>query len=407
LILYFCQKIALTKINTPQKKKKTLLLIGILLIAVNLRPSLAGIGPLVSDIKESTGLSNLLLGFLTTLPLIAFAVVSMLAPVFTKKFGIGRVLFAALILLTAGILIRSVSWLPALYIGTLLLGVAIAFGNVLLPTLTKQNFPANSGIVTSLYSSTIAIGAALSAGISVPLTNELNLGWRGSLRIWATLSFIAFCVWIPQLWRLKRVKSDRDFLQSMRNMMKQRLAWKVALFMGLQSFTFYVVLAWLPALLISRGYDNGFAGWMLSLSQATGILGSMLIPFLAGKQKNQRSIVAFLTTLEMLSLAGLLFFNFGSEWIWISILGFVLGGSFGLALLLLVLRAGDTETTTELSGMAQSIGYFIAASGPVLIGSIFDYTGSWDYLIIALIIAAIIKLFMGLEAGKQGTVSRM
>jgi CP family cyanate transporter-like MFS transporter len=331
----------------------------------------------------------------------------MLAPVFTKKFGIGRVLFAALILLTAGILIRSVSWLPALYIGTLLLGVAIAFGNVLLPTLTKQNFPANSGIVTSLYSSTIAIGAALSAGISVPLTNELNLGWRGSLRIWATLSFIAFCVWIPQLWRLKRVKSDRDFLQSMRNMMKQRLAWKVALFMGLQSFTFYVVLAWLPALLISRGYDNGFAGWMLSLSQATGILGSMLIPFLAGKQKNQRSIVAFLTTLEMLSLAGLLFFNFGSEWIWISILGFVLGGSFGLALLLLVLRAGDTETTTELSGMAQSIGYFIAASGPVLIGSIFDYTGSWDYLIIALIIAAIIKLFMGLEAGKQGTVSRM
>jgi CP family cyanate transporter-like MFS transporter len=397
----------LVKIDTPQKKKKTLLLVGILLIAVNLRPTLASIGPLVSDIEESTGLSNLLLGFLTTLPLIAFAIVSMLAPVFTKKFGIGRVLFAALILLTAGVLIRSMSWLPALYIGTLLLGIAIAFGNVLLPTLTKQSFPTNSGIITSLYSSTMSIGAALAAGISVPLAHEFGLGWRGSLRIWAALSFIAFCVWIPQLWRLKRVKSNRNFLHSMRNMMQQRLAWKVALFMGLQSFTFYVVLAWLPALLISRGYDNEFAGWMLSLSQATGILGSMLIPFFAGKQKNQRSTVAFLIALEILSLLGLLLFNFGSEWIWISALGFVLGGSFGLALLFLVLRAGDIETTTELSGMAQSVGYFIAASGPVLIGSLFDYTGSWDYLIIALIIVAVIKLFMGLEAGRQGTVKRI
>jgi CP family cyanate transporter-like MFS transporter len=394
----------LTKINTPKKKKKTLLLVGILLIAINLRPSLASIGPLVSDIRESTGLSSLLLGSLTTLPLIAFAVVSMLASVFTKKFGIGRVLFAALILLTAGILIRSMSWLPALYVGTLLLGIAIAFGNVLLPTLTKQNFPANSGIITSLYSSTMAIGAALAAGISVPLAHDLS--WRGSLGIWAALSFIAFCVWIPQLWRLKKVKSDRNFLQSMRNMMQQRLAWKVALFMGLQSFTFYVILAWLPDLLISRGNDNEFAGWMLSLSQATGILGSMLVPFFAGRQKNQRSTVAFLITLEVLGLLGLLLFDFGSEWIWISILGFVLGGSFGLALLFLVLRAGDTETTTELSGMAQSVGYLIAAFGPVLIGSLFDYTGSWNYPIIALIAIAIVKLFMGLEAGKQETVNR-
>lgn len=388
------------------KKKKALLLIGILLVAINLRPALASLGPLIDGIRISTGLSNVFLGLLTTLPLFAFGVVSMLAPVFTKKFGIGSVILFALLLLTIGILIRSMSWLPGLYIGTLLLGIAIAFGNVLLPSLTKQNFPTRAGLITSLYSSTMAIGASVAAGISVPLAHHYNLGWQGSLRIWAVLAALAFFMWIPQLWRLKKVVSNRNYLQAMKSMISQRLAWKIALFMGFQSYTFYVILAWLPDLLVSRGYDNGYAGWMLSLSQATGVLGSMLIPFIAGRQKNQRSIVVFLIALEVLSLIGLMFPNFGSEWIWIACIGFVLGGSFGLALLFIVLRSNDTETATELSGMAQSIGYFIAATGPILIGSLFDYSGSWTYPILALIGIALLKLYMGLGAGKQQTVKR-
>lgn len=189
-------------------------------------------------------------------------------------------------------------------------------------------------------------------------------------------------------------------------MMQQRLAWKVALFMGLQSFTFYVILAWLPALLVSRGFDNESAGWILSLSQATGILGSVIIPVFAGRKVNQRSTVVFLIALEIIGLLGLLLPGFGSEWIWVAIIGFVLGGSFGLALLFLVLRSSDSETTTQLSGMAQSVGYLIAAFGPVLIGSLFDYTESWNYPIISLILVAVVKLFMGLEAGKVGTVKQ-
>ena len=393
--------------STPHKKKRFLLLAAILLVAINLRPSLASIGPLIDDIRTSTGLSNLLLGLLTTLPLIAFGIVSMLAPIFTKKFGIGRVLLSALLLLTIGILIRSLDWLPALYLGTFLLGIAIAFGNVLLPTLTKQNFPSNAGIITSLYSSTMAIGASLAAGISVPLAHQFNLGWQGSLRVWAGLSFLAFCVWIPQSWRLKKANSDRNYLQSMKNIMRQKLAWKVALFMGLQSFTFYVILAWLPTLLIDRGYNDESAGWMLALSQATGIFGSLAIPYIAGKQTDQRAVIAYLIVLEVLSLFGLLIPGFAPAFIWIGIIGFVLGGTFGLALLFLVLRSSDTETATELSGVAQSVGYIVAATGPILIGSLFDYTGSWNYPIIALIIIAFAKLFMGLEAGKQGTVSRV
>lgn len=390
--------------STLPKRSNALLLAGILLIAINLRPALASLGPLVDDIRASTGLSNVLLGLLTTLPLMAFGVVSILAPVFTKKFGVGRVLLAAMALLTAGILIRSMAWLPALYIGTIMLGVAIAFGNVLLPSLTKQNFSSNSGLITALYSSTMAIGASIAAGLSVPLSE--TQGWRGSLRVWAILSFLAFCIWIPQVWRLKKGNSNRSSFHAMKNMFRQRLAWQVAMFMGFQSFTFYVFLAWLPELLVSRGYDHEAAGWMLSLSQATGIVGSMIIPFVAGKKPDQRSTVAVLIAMELIGLLGLLFQGFGPEWIWISIIGFVLGGCFGLALLLLVLRSSDTETATELSGMAQSAGYFIAATGPILIGSLFDLSGSWSYPIMALILIAFIKLFMGMEAGKQGAVTR-
>lgn len=404
--LTFVKKHRVIPPNTSHKKKTALLLVGILIIALNLRPALASVGPLIDDIREATGLSNFLLGLLTTLPLLAFGVVSMFAPVFTKRFGMGRVLLAALLLLTAGILIRTLSWLPAMYIGTVLLGIAIAFGNVLMPSLTKQNFPTNSGLITSLYSGAMAIGASVAAGLSVPLAYNFNLGWRGSLRVWAILSVLAFILWIPQLWRLKKVKSNRNFQKSMRSLMQQRLAWKVALFMGLQSFTFYVILAWLPDLLISRGYTNESAGWMLSLSQATGIFGSFLIPFLAGKKKDQQTMVAFLISIEILGLIGLLLPNFGWEWIWISMIGFVLGACFGLALLFIVLRSHDTESATELSGMAQSVGYFIAATGPIFIGSLFDFTLDWKYPLLVMIGVAFLKLHMGLGAGKQGTIKR-
>lgn len=388
----------------PNKSGQVLLIVGILFIAVNLRPALASVGPLIEDIRSATGLSNVMLGLLTTLPLMAFAVISVFAPLVTKRFGIGGTLLGALGLLTLGIVIRSLAWVPALYLGTLLLGIAIAFGNVLLPSLTKRNFSAHSGLMTGLYSSFMGVGAALSAGLSVPLAHQFNLGWRGSLVIWSGLSLLAFVVWIPQVTRLRKTANKRNFISAIKNMGQSSLAWQVALFMGFQSLTFYVILAWLPAILLSRGFDAEFSGWMLSLSQATGVMGSMIIPFFAGKKPDQRLLVAVLILVEIIALVGLLFPGLGFVAVWVAMIGFVLGGSFGLALLFIVLRAHDTDSATELSGMAQSIGYLVAAIGPVLFGSLFDLTGSWVYPIILLIVTAIIKLAMGIGAGKPGTV---
>jgi len=393
-----------SKLNNPKKTTNYLLIAGIIVIALNLRPALASVGPLIEEIRDSTGLSNTLLGLLTTLPLIAFGVVSTLTPLFTKRFGIGGTLLGSMILLTIGIALRSIEWIPALYLGTFLLGIAIALGNVLLPSLTKRNFSENSGFITSMYSSIMSVGAAIAAGLSVPLSDNLNLGWRGSLAVWGIISFIAIFVWMPQVGRLKKSSSSRNFSVAMKKMVKSKLAWKIALFMGLQSMVFYTILAWLPVILQSRGYDAAFAGWMLSLSQATGIIGSLVIPYLAGKQKDQRGIVVFLVLLELVSLTGLLLPQLGMVALWVSILGIALGGTFGLALLFLVLRSHDTESATELSGMAQSIGYLVAATGPMLFGGIFDLTGNWDYALMLLFVFAFLKLYMGLGAGKAEKV---
>jgi len=384
-----------------RKSKDVLLIIGILFIAINLRPALAGVGPLVEDIRKATGLSNGFLGLLTTLPLLAFGLISTLTPLFTRRFGIGGTLLGAMLLLTIGIAIRTIDWLPFLFLGTLLSGVAIAFGNVLLPSLTKQNFESNSGLITSLYSSMMAVGAALAAGISVPLAHDFGLGWRGSLGIWAVLSMLAFFVWLPQLFRLKKFSSNRSYIKAMKKLGGSRTAWQVAIFMGLQSLVFYVFLAWLPAILQSRGYDASFSGWMLSLSQATGILGALIIPLLAGKKKDQRGIVLCLFIVELIALTGLFLPQLKCVFVWVSLIGFVMGGTFGLSLFFIVLRSQDAESATELSGMAQSIGYLMAATGPILFGSIFDWTGSWTYPFILLFVVSFLKMITGMEVGKR------
>ncbi|SHF50035.1 MFS transporter, CP family, cyanate transporter [Salegentibacter echinorum] len=380
------------------------LLTGILFIAINLRPALSSIGPLVDAIKHSLQLSETLLGLLTTLPLLAFGVISTITPLFTKRFGIGKTLMGALILLSLGIFIRSTAGVFGLYLGTTLLGIAIAFGNVLIPALTKQNFPDKAGLITSLHSATMSVGAAVAAGLSVPLANDLNLGWRGSLATWGLLSLLALFIWIPQIKRIKRSKARRSFKAALKSLSGSRLVWQIAVYMGLQSLTFYVILAWLPAILLARGYDSEFAGWMLSLSQATGILGALIIPVWAGSRKDQRLVILTLVFFEIIGLIGLMLPDVGLTVVWVSLLGLVLGGTFGLALLLIVLRASDTETAAELSGMVQSIGYFIAATGPFMVGVIQEATQVWNYSLGLLIIIAAFKLIAGLGAGKPQKV---
>lgn len=391
----------MTPYSERSRKDQLLLIAGILFIAVNLRPALSSLGPLVGMIRESTGLSNTYLGLLTTLPLIAFGILSTLTPLFTRKYGIEKTLSGALILLTIGIFLRALGYVPALFIGTVLLGIAIAFGNVLLPSLIKRDFDKQSGFMTSLYSGMMGVGAALAAGLSVPIAKNLPGSWNTSLGVWGLLSLVAFIVWYPQVKQSQPTLKKRSFRKAMKDLGSNILAWKVALFMGLQSLAFYVILAWLPDILISKGFTSSEAGWYLSLSQVTGVVGSVLIPFIAAKKNDQRMLVVMLVLLEAVSLIGLWLGGDASVPLWVSLIGFALGGSFGLALLFIVLRSTDSETTIELSGMAQSIGYLLAALGPIIIGSTYDVTGSWDIALFILFGTVFLKLYMGVGAGSS------
>jgi CP family cyanate transporter-like MFS transporter len=386
------------------RPRRALLVAGILLIAFNLRPMLASVGPLVGQIRADTGLSSVALGLLTTLPLIAFGIVSNLAPAVTRALGFGGALTAALVLISLGGGVRGLGASALLFGGTALLGVGIALGNVLLPALVKRDFAHRSGSMTSLYSSVMAVGASVAAGVSVPLSRPL--GWRGVLAMWALPAVVALIVWLPQVRRSKAMGGEeRGERAPSRSLWRCGLAWQVALFMGLQSLTFYVLLAWLPDLLVSRGMDAGHAGWLLALSQATGILGSATVPILAGRRPDQRSAIVAMGMLEGIALAGLLFEPLAAlTLLWVSIIGFALGATFGLALLFLVLRSADTRTTTQLSGMAQSVGYTIAAAGPVVVGFLYDVTAGWRVPLLFLVLVWVGKVWTGVQAASARTI---
>lgn len=387
---------------SPEKKKKYLFILVIILISLNLRPSLTAVGPLVNEIRIDTGLSSSLLGLLTTLPVLAFGIFSVLTPLFTRKMGTEGTMAFALLILTIGTFMRAIPVHIALFGGTLILGIGIALGNVLLPGIVKKKFPNRAGLVTGIYSSMLGVGATIASGISVPLSEGANLGWRWTLASWGILSLLGFIAWLPQLKVNMPVIMKKSFRSSIRDLGTSKLAWHLAVFVGLQSLTFYTLTAWLPEVLIDRGMTPTHAGWMLSIMHGVGVIGTFVIPSLASHKSNQQAPVFWIVIFELISLLGLLLqSSVLYVAIWSAILGFCLGGSFGLALLFILLRSPDSDSANELSGMSQSIGYTLAATGPVLFGALFDLTENWTISLGFLLVIAVLKLWSGLEAGKN------
>jgi MFS transporter, CP family, cyanate transporter len=386
---------------SPEQNRKLLLLAVIVLISLNLRPAITGVGPLIGEIRLDTALSNSVLGLLTTLPVLAFGFFSVLTPLFTRKWGTEGTMAFALFILTAGILLRVIPLNSALFLGTAILGIGIALGNVLLPGIVKKQFPQRAGWLTGLYTGMLGVGATVASGISVPLSEGAGFGWRWALGIWAILSLLAFVAWLPQMKVSHPVVNRKSFTEALKHLGRSKLAWTVAVFVGLQSLTFYTLTAWLPEILIDRGMSTSQAGWMLALKQGVGVIGSFIIPAWAARMSRQRAFVVIIVFFELISLVGLMASSLSMVVVWVSILGFCLGGSFGLALLFIILRSRDTESANELSGMSQSIGYTIGATGPILFGAMFDIAGNWLVPLGFLFLIALIKLWSGWIAGND------
>lgn len=393
--------------NEMNKKAFILLIIGIVFISTTLRAPLTAVGPIISYIRDGLDISNVLAGFITTIPLLAFAIVSPFVPKIARRLGMEMTLFLAILLLAIGIIIRSLGTPLLLLLGTALIGVAIAFGNVLLPSFIKLKFPLQLGLMTGVFTVSMNLSAGIGAGISYPIADGTSYGWQGALGFWAILAIIACIIWLPQV----KKKQEIDVVPSSTNVekaksiLKSPLTWTITLCMGLQSLIFYTTAAWIPEILQTQGMEAEKSGWMLSIMQFAQLPMTFLIPILAGRFKDQRILVLVFTIFYLIGFTGLLYGDISLTLLWMVALGLGGGASFGLVMMFFSLRSRTPMEAADLSGVAQSFGYLLAAVGPVFFGFIHDATGSWEIPKILFIVTVILLFFAGMHAGRDRFVS--
>lgn len=382
-----------------------ILISGVLFVAFNLRPAITSIGPLIGMIRDDMGLANWSVAFLTSLPLIAFALMSPIAPKLANKFSNELTLAFGLLVLFVGVCFRSIAIMFFIFLGTLLVGLGIAICNVLLPGVIKEKFPTKVAIMTSLYTTSMSIFATAATGLSVPLAEDLQLGWQKSLLIWGLPAFIGIFLWLYIFNKRKRNQKEKtiSFYESSKfDIWKDKLAWQIAIFMGLQSLIYYVTISWLPEMLIDFGMKKTTAGLLLSYFQFIGIPTSFIIPIFAVKFKTQRLLA---TIVNILFIVGVLFIILQPT-LWVTIIamtliGFSSSANFSLSLTFIAIRAKNARDAAELSGMAQTVGYTLAAIGPIFIGFVFDITQNWYIPLFLLIGITFIIIVVGLSAGQN------
>ncbi|MYM19574.1 MFS transporter [Brevibacterium sp. 5221] len=409
-----------------------LALVGLLLIASNLRAGITSVGPVVGLIRADQHLSAVAASVIVSTPLVAFALVSPIAPAVAARLGLERALGLALAILACGIVLRSTPPQLLLWVGTALLGVAIALLNVLLSALVKRDYPDRIAPITGLYASVQSAMAALASGLAVPLAGEHPSGWRLALGVWAGLALIALAVFAPRLRARPHpptvlahaaagpaearadagapVPASASAAGSHRARTRARamwtspLAWQVTLFMGLQSLAFYVLIAWLSSMEQSAGITAAQAGFHLLLFNLCALVGNLLCSSLTHRTSDQRLIAAGCSLVLIGAYVGLILAPQAGV-VWACASGFAGGATIVLALSLFGLRTRDHAAAAALSGMAQAVGYAIAAVGPILIGALHDAAGgSWTPGLLVLIGAGALQLLFGVLASRPRMV---
>lgn len=353
-----------------------LLVIGVIFLASTLRMPLTVVGPIISFIREDLGISNVLAGFLTTIPLLAFAIVSPFAPIVARKLGLELTLFLSTILLAGGIVLRSLGTTGLLVFGTMIIGVAISFGNVLIPGLLKLKFPYHVGLLMAFFTMSMNLTAGIGAGISYPIANAV-LGWQGALAIALALVILTIVIWLPQL-KFNKPESTVISTKARIPLWKSPVTWAVTGAMGLQSLLFYTTATWIPEIYIAQGVAADRAGWMFSIMQISQVPMALVVPIIASKMTSQRPLVLMFTAFYIIGFTGVVM-----EWtslavLWMILLGLAGGASFALAMMFFTLRTRTAFEAADLSGFAQSLGYLLAAVGPILFGYLHDLFGGWN-----------------------------
>lgn len=387
----------MTHLPTPRTPLLGFLLLMIL-VGINLRPALSSLAPVLARIQTDTGLSPTSIGALTTLPVVCLGLFAPLAPWLAKRVGAERALSLALVLLALALALRAshATWL--LFLGTLLAGGAIGIAGSLLPALVKRELPKGADLMTGVYTMALCLGGALGAGLSIPLADALG-SWRLALGSWALVAVVALLGW---RWRMPHPWPDPSatpLAAPKAPLLKSPLAWQVTLLMSAMSSLAYIVFGWLPVLLQRRGLGEQEAGWLLAMSVMFQLVSALAAPWLARLGRDQRPALLLMLSANGAGMMLLLLGPMDYRWPGVVLLGLGQGGCFSLALTLVVLRSGDSRLAGKLSGMAQGIGYCLAALGPLAIGILLDRGASLPQVCLLLgailMVAVIFTLFAG------------
>jgi CP family cyanate transporter-like MFS transporter len=393
--------------GTPRSRAAAVLLgAAIVAVALNQRPAVVAVAPVLGELRADTGLGAAMAGLLTALPVLCFGAFAPVAPRLARRVGLETAVAASLVLLAAGIALRLLSPVALLFAGSFLAGAAIAVANVLLPAYVKREFR-RPGAMMGIYSASLNLGAGSAAAFTVPLAVALGVDWRSALGLWLVLALAALALWLPVAGTGSHRRRTGPLPTGAGSwaLLRQPLARQVTAYIGLQSVHFYSFAAWLPTLLADAGVPVAEGGLLLGLSNVVGAVGALVIPAQAGRMRTQRPLVLAVAAAYTIGLVGLLAAPGTATPVWVAAFGLAQGGGFALALTLIVLRSATPLTAARLGGVAQCLGYLLAAAGPPLLGGLHDVSGGWSWPLAALLAALVPMTWTGWGAARDAVLS--
>jgi CP family cyanate transporter-like MFS transporter len=385
-----------------------LVVVGIVLSALNLRPAITSLGALLEEVRDGLGMSGSVAGLLTSVPPLCFAAFGVMAPRLARRFGPGAVVCAGMAAIAAGLLIRPYAGSTAGFLAASALALmGIAVSNVLMPVIVKRWFPDRVGSMTGLYSMALALGTSAAAAVTVPMTEALGGSWQSGLAVWAVLAAAAVVPWIPLVRDRGAAPAERAPARgepaAALRITRSRTAWALAVFFGLQATGAYITMGWMAQIFRDGGVPAGTAGLLLAVTMVMGVPLAFVIPRVATRLPHQGPIVIALGVCGLAGYSGLYFAPAGGAWVWAVLLG-VSNCSFPLALTMVGMRARTGAGVAQLSAFAQSTGYLISIPGPLLVGVLYQHSGGWG-LPIALMTGLLIpQMVAGVLAGRDRTV---
>lgn len=378
----------------------TLLAVAVVLTALNLRPAVTSIAPLLGDMRTDLGTTATWAGLLTTLPALCFAAAGLAAPRLSARYGLGRVISLALVTLTVGLALRTVDGPHVVLAATLVACAGIALVNVLIPVVIKGSFPTRVGLMTGIYTAALQGGGALGSAVTPVIEIPLG-GWRIALAVWAVVAVIAFAAWLPAARRHRGAWAQTAAPRgAQRSLLRSPLAWTITLFFGCQAFLAYIVMGWLPQVFIDNGISKTSAGLFVGLVSLVGVPVALLISPLAARSSSQSGWIVGLGVLGMAGTVGLLVAPAAVPLLWSVLIGIGMS-AFSLALAVIALRARTAEDTAQLSGMAQGFGYLIAGAGPFMFGLLHDVSNGWTIPWVMFLVVYVVQIVAGAAAGRN------